>query len=414
MSCALVVAPLLVLTACGESGHPLAAVPYDASSDVVVGVGRPLGGDGGEKRPVDADRPLEVTAEDGGARLTDVLAVDGDGRRVAGELAEDGSGWRSTTPLVAGAAYTVRVSTESADGRPGRRTVRFDTGDATGGKRLKVAFGPESGTYGVGQPVTAELSRAVSEPEQRRLVERGLRVRSQPRTEGAWHWVDDRKLHYRPKEYWPARATVTVRSALAGVRIRKNLHGAADASLTLRTGDRVEAVADAAALEMRVERNGEVARTMPITTGKAGFRTRNGTKVILGRDSFVRMRSTSIGIGRGSSEFYDLPVHWATRLTWSGEYVHGAPWSTGSQGYANVSHGCTGMSTADAKWFFDNVRRGDLVTHVNTEGSRMPAFGNGFGDWNLDWEEWRAGSALLTDSRPDADPAAAARLRPQL
>ncbi len=36
------------------------------------------------------------------------------------------------------------------------------------------------------------------------------------------------------------------------------------------------------------------------------------------------------------------------RLTYSGEFIHAAPWSVGSQGSANVSHGCTGMSTANA------------------------------------------------------------------
>src|SRR3546814_4973900 len=39
---------------------------------------------------------------------------------------------------------------------------------------------------------------------------------------------------------------------------------------------------------------------------------------------------------------------WAMRLTYSGEFIHAAPWSVGSQGSANVSHGCTGMSTENA------------------------------------------------------------------
>ncbi|MEE1928682.1 Ig-like domain-containing protein [Streptomyces sp. TRM 70351] len=396
--CALLLAPALALTACGDSSDPLAAKPYDAAGHVAVSAG------GKDTRTVDADEPLEVTATGDDGRITDVIVTDTAGRHVRGELTDDGTRWRSTAPLVAGIRYSVRVSTENDNGRPGRSTVTFETRTPPRNRQLSVELGPEPGTYGVGQPITAELGRAVREPVQRRIVERALRVRSTPEVTGSWHWVDDKKLHYRPKEYWPAHTSITVESRLTGVRVRENLYGGEAAPLKLRTGDRVEALADAAALRMTVKRNGEVVNTFPITTGKEGFRTRNGTKVILGRQPFVRMRSTSIGIGPGSADFYDLPVHWAARLTWSGEYVHAAPWSVGSQGYANVSHGCTGMSTGDARWFYENVRPGDLVTHVNTEGTAMPAFGNGFGDWNLSWDEWRAGSALHAAAAGPAKP----------
>lgn len=76
---------------------------------------------------------------------------------------------------------------------------------------------------------------------------------------------------------------------------------------------------------MTVYRNGRVINTLPITTGKPGFETRNGVKVVLGKERFVRMRSTSIGIAEGSSDSYDMDVYYATRVTWSGEYVHAAP-----------------------------------------------------------------------------------------
>ncbi|CAM5260124.1 hypothetical protein SNARM312S_05783 [Streptomyces narbonensis] len=42
--------------------------------------------------------------------------------------------------------------------------------------------------------------------------------------------------------------------------------------------------------------------TIPVTTGKPGFSTRNGIKVVLGKEYYVRMRGTSIGISEGSSE----------------------------------------------------------------------------------------------------------------
>ncbi|WP_455355488.1 Ig-like domain-containing protein [Streptomyces sp. SYSU K217416] len=407
LSCTVVVLSLGVgAAACdGSGGNPLSARPYDAAGQVAFN--HTAG-----SRPTDPDRPLEVTAKGEDSRITDVTATDAAGRHVAGELSADGSRWHSTTPLAAGAHYTVRVSTEDDEGAPGRRTLSFHTAPAQ--NLLKVEFGPKAGKYGVGQPVTAKLSRAVKDKAARAVVERGLSVRSTPSVEGAWHWVDDRELHFRPKEYWPANASIEVRSNLEGIRVGNKIHGAAAKPLTITTGDRLEAITDAASHQMTVLRNGEVIKTIPVTTGKPGFSTRNGVKVVLGREYFVRMRGTSVGIPEGSAESYDLPVYYATRVTWSGEYVHAAPWSVGSQGYANVSHGCTGMSTGNAAWFFNTVREGDIVKVINSSGEEMAPFGNGFGDWNLPWGEWRKGSSLLAGTPEGRTAVDAARLRAEI
>ncbi|MBA8943165.1 Ig-like domain-containing protein [Streptomyces calvus] len=392
------------VTGCSSEGNPLSAEPYDAADRIS------FTGAVGDGRKADPDKPLEVVAEDADGRITDVTARDAAGRYVAGELAADGSRWHSTSPLAADAQYTVRVSTEDEDGAPGRKVLTFTTGRPSSTKHLAVTFGPEAGTYGVGQPVTAELNAPVRDPAQRAVVERALKVESTPAVTGAWHWVDDKKLHYRPKDYWPAHATVNVRSTLEGLKIGDRLRGGAAEPLTLRIGDRVIAVTDAATHQLTVYKNGEAVKQIPVTTGKPGFETRNGVKVVLAKERFVRMRSTTVGIAEGSAESYDLDVHFATRVTWSGEYVHAAPWSVGSQGYANVSHGCVGMNTANAEWFFDTVREGDLVEVVNSAGDTMEPFGNGYGDWNLDWTRWQAGSALTTGTAPGRQETA--RLRP--
>ncbi|MFG2191213.1 Ig-like domain-containing protein [Streptomyces sp. NPDC048639] len=397
-SCALLIAPLAIFAGACDDGHPLSATPYDAADQIAFNAD-----DGGKIEP---DKPLEISAKDDDGRITDVTATDAAGRYVRGELSADGTRWRSTSPLAAGAHYTVRVSTEDDDGAPGRRTIGFDTKPA--GKLLKVSLGPDSGTYGVGQPVTAELSHPVKSAEERATVERALKVDSQPHVEGGWTWANDKTLHFRPREYWPAGATVEVRSQLDGIKVGKRYGGSAK-PLKITIGDRVEAITDAGAHTLTVKRNGKVIRTIPVTTGKPGYDTRNGVKVVLAKESFVRMTSASIG----ASDFYDLPVYWATRVTWSGEYLHAAPWSTGSQGAANVSHGCTGMSTEAAKWFFDTVKVGDVVQVVGSNGDMMTPFDNGFGDWNVDWAKWRKGSAVVpAGSHVDSTPADSARLRP--
>ncbi|MEU2283945.1 Ig-like domain-containing protein [Streptomyces sp. NPDC013178] len=400
----LVIALVEGATACDSDGNPLASRPYDATDQVS------FNGPRGEGRKADPDKPLEITAQKSGERITDVTAMDAAGRYVAGELSADGSRWHSTEPLAANSRYTVRVSTENKDGAPGRRVLTFDTGTPTTKQLLTVTFGPQAGTYGVGQPVTAELSQPIKDPGQRAVVERALKVDSEPSVQGAWHWVDDKQLHYRPKEYWPAHTAIRVHSNLNGIKVGHRLWGGGAKDLELTIGDRVIALTDASAHSLTVFKNGEEIKRIPVTTGKPGFETRNGVKVVLGKEYFVRMRGTTVGIAEGSAESYDLPVYYATRVTWSGEYVHAAPWSVGSQGYANVSHGCTGMSTANAAWFFANVRQGDVVQVVNSYGHTMETFGNGFGDWNIDWAKWSTGSALTTgEHRPEQD---TSRLRP--
>ncbi|MFD5076519.1 Ig-like domain-containing protein [Streptomyces sp. NPDC058371] len=394
-------------TACSSDGNPLSAKPYDAAGQIA------FNGPAGGSRKADPDKPLEVTSRGSDGRITDVIAVDATGRYLAGRLSADGRRWHSTSPLAADAHYTVSVSTEDEDGAPGRKVLSFDTSKPSTKKRLDVTFGPDAGKYGVGQPVTAELSAPIKDKASRAIVERALKVDSTPAVEGAWHWVDDKELHFRPKEYWPTNATIQAHANLAGIKIGDRMWGGNAKPLKLTTGDRVIAVTDAAAHSMTVYKNGEEINEIPVTTGKPGFETRNGVKVVLGKEYFVRMRGTSIGISEGSSDSYDLPVYYATRVTWSGEYVHAAPWSTGSQGSANVSHGCTGMSTANAAWFFENVRAGDIVKVQNSNGDMMDPFGNGFGDWNLDWKRWRTGSALLGGTPDGPRPEDRARLRPE-
>ena len=142
---------------------------------------------------------------------------------------------------------------------------------------------------------------------------------------------------------------------------------------------------------MKVFSNGKLLRTIPITTGKEGFTTRSGTKVIIEKFESKRMNSETVGIT--GSEAYDIDnVQCAMRLTYSGEFIHAAPWSVGSQGYANVSHGCTGMSTEQAALALLDQQRGDVVEYTGTD--RPMAFTNGYGDWNKSFGEYSRGSAL--------------------
>ena len=144
---------------------------------------------------------------------------------------------------------------------------------------------------------------------------------------------------------------------------------------------------------MRVFRNGTLARTIPITAGKPGFETRSGTKIIVEKVRTKQMDAATIGIERDDPEYYNIPdVQFAMRVTYTGEFLHAAPWSVSDQGRANVSHGCIGMSLDNARWLYEQSHPGDLVKVTGTE--RQLEYGNGWTDWNVSFKEYKAGSAL--------------------
>ncbi|WP_425556103.1 Ig-like domain-containing protein [Kitasatospora nipponensis] len=367
-------------------------------------------------RDAEPGKPFTVTAESGDT-VTDVTLTGPDGRQVPGVLEAGGHGWHSAGPLAPGTRYTAVIAAADGDGARGEMTAVVSVKAAA--KLLNAALGPDLGqeVYGVGEPLTVQLSEEVKDPAARQQVERALTVVSSPAVTGAWYWVDNKNLHFRPKDFWPANTRVKLTYDAQGRSIDGSMYGGSLSTVSFRTGDRVEALVDASSDQLTFKRNGEVVNTIPVTTGKPGFDTRNGIKVVLGQERVVQMSSETIGIAKGSSESYDLKVEWATRVTWSGEYVHAAPWSVGSQGVENVSHGCTGMSTDNAKWFFEQTRVGDIVQVVNSQGHAMEPFGNGFGDWNLSWDAWLKGSALgqaIDTSGPAPSAQSAATLRPEV
>jgi len=84
-------------------------------------------------------------------------------------------------------------------------------------------------------------------------------------------------------------------------------------------------------------------------------------------------------------------VPYALRLTLSGEFLHSAPWNS-SIGSANLSHGCTNVTIDDARWFYENIQRGDPVITKNGKGFSPLWDGAGAG-WNVPWTAWKAMAA---------------------
>ena len=166
----------------------------------------------------------------------------------------------------------------------------------------------------------------------------------------------------------------------------------ANRTVKFRTGSSMISVVDVDRHTLTVWRNGKKARVIPVSTGKDGFQTRNGTKVILEKHTLKIMDASTIGISQSDPEYYRLEVPYAMRVTWSGEFLHAAPWSNGGQGRDNVSHGCVGMSMSNAIWLFDQSHRRRRRQGDGSPRTLEP--GNGYTDWNVSWSDWLAGSAL--------------------
>jgi lipoprotein-anchoring transpeptidase ErfK/SrfK len=332
------------------------------------------------------DTHAKVVADSG--RLRAVTVIAGGGRRLAGKLDEDGRSWVSTGALAPATRYRVVADAVDDAGTPARERTTFTT--LRPRAELRAAIMPLDGeTVGVGLPIGVWFNQPVAD---RAGVERRLQVSSSKRVTGAWHWFNDREVHYRPKSYWPAGAKVTLAARLAGTDAGGGLWGVADRTVSFRIGERRVSVVDVRSHRMKVTSGGRTLRTLPVSTGREKYPTTNGVHFVIEKNAVKLMDSSTVGIPRNSPGGYYQKVAWSVRISNSGEFVHAAPWSTGSQGRANVSHGCVNLSTANAAWYFRLTRRGDVV---EVRGSpKRPGASFGVADWNMSWSRWLAGSAL--------------------
>ena len=335
---------------------------------------------------VPLDAPLTFGATGGTLGSVTVTSPVGDlaGKVVAGS-------WTATGRLEPGTDYTVRATVTRGDGRDVERTSRFRTVDLTLDEQTYAAIAPLDGeTVGVGMPVVVTFDLPVTD---RALFEKHMHVTSAPAQRGSWYWLSEREAHWRPMSYWKPGTDVSVDLDINSLPAGNGIYGQESRSIDFSIGDSVVSRVDVRTHTMRTFVNGELARTMPISAGKAGWETRSGTKVVIEKFRRKRMNAATIGVDKDDPEYYNLAnVQYALRVTYSGEFLHAAPWSTGSQGSANVSHGCVGMSLADARWLYDLTSRGDVVEVTGSD--RSMTLENGYGDWNLSPADWKSGSAL--------------------
>lgn len=331
--------------------------------------------------------PVTVKALEG--TLTDVVMTNEDGKVVESEFNADRTSWSTAEDLGYNRTYTI-VATDS-EGQT--TTATFYTTTPTEVADVALAPLPDS-VVGVGQTIGFYFTSTVPD---RQAAQDAITVTTDPPVEGAFFWLNNSTLRWRPAEYWTPGTKVTVKVDLYGEDLGDGVYGGSENETNFTIGDEVIAVADDNTKQLTISRNGVVERTMPISMGSAKFPTPNGTYMVGDHNSEMIMDSSSYGLAVDSPDGYRTKVQYATQMSWSGIYVHSAPWSIWAQGSQNVSHGCLNVSPDNAKWFLDNTKRGDIVMVRNTQGGTLSGY-DGLGDWNIPWEEWKKGNADQTSA----------------
>jgi lipoprotein-anchoring transpeptidase ErfK/SrfK len=332
---------------------------------------------------VDPSKPVTVTVADG--TITSVQLSGG--QETSGTLSGDKSTWTSNGALAVDTSYQLQIQAADQNGASVNKTVSFSTLKPTATLGVLEMWPGDGVSVGVGQPIRVQFTNYVPQ-SYRAAVEKACVVTTTPAVAGAWHWVTTDTMDWRPQQFWQTGTQISVALNLAGVRAGDHQFFVHSHTLKFDVRDTdLRLIIDAKAYKATAYENGKVVRTFPIDTGENDprFITWSGVFAVLGKGNPVEMKGDY-----GNGDKYDELVNWATQITYSGTYVHAAPWD-GQIGEVNSSHGCIHCNTVDATWFYNLAQVGDVVQITGT--SKTVDVTNGFGDFTGSWSSWLSGSA---------------------
>ncbi len=311
-----------------------------------------------------------------------LLAPAAGGTPVKGTVSADGSTWSTLEPLKFNTKYGFSYTVVDGAGRETKKTQSFTT-VSTPNEADASVYPLNGSVMGSGQPIEINFSEPVLN---KAAMEKAVKVTVSSKQKVAWHWYSDQKVRIRPEKFWASGTKVTVDLALFGKEFGNGMIGNSNVKVSYTTGPQRIAVVDDVTKTMSVYIDGKLAHTAPVTLGGPDWLSPTGYAVIMEQQRYSKFNAGSIGLKPGDKGYYPpLTVERANRLTNSGVYVHQAlPSAYAYVGSVNVSHGCVGLLPADAAWFFDNMRTGDLVQVLNTGAPAVEPL-EGFGDWNIPW-----------------------------
>ncbi|WP_203816158.1 L,D-transpeptidase [Paractinoplanes ferrugineus] len=338
-----------------------------------------------EAKDVVAITDVKYTSED--PENTTVSVTDSKGAEVKGTLDKDAKVWKPEKALDYGTKYTVTVNGTAAAGKGGSTSSTFTT-MAKPSKTIRVtSFLGDAQKVGVAMPLIIKFSKSIPE-KYRAEVERRMPVTATPAQEGTWGWISPTEVHYRPKVYWKANSKVFYKVQLAGVPLGGDYYGKSDLTVDLNIGRSFVMTVSNKTKQMTVKQDGKVIKTIPVSLGKSTTPSSSGTMVVMEKLKHTVFDTTDTDPKNG----YKTPIDFAQRITWSGQFIHAAPWSEGKQGRTNVSHGCVNVSEAMGAWLFDRTMMGDPITVSGTEEKLKD--GNGWTDWSLSYDQFKKKSYL--------------------
>ncbi|HET6504773.1 MAG TPA: Ig-like domain-containing protein [Amycolatopsis sp.] len=351
----------------GSSAHPakLTTQPANGATDV------------------SPTTPAKITVADG--TIENVTLSKPDGGTVDGQLAADRLSWSTTEPLGYGKTYTWHGTAVGSDRTPTEISGSFSTLSPARQISGTLNVGDEK-SYGIAMPIVLTFSGKVTD---KAAVERQLSVETTPKTDGAWAWLSDTAVHWRPKDYWQPGTQVKVAANLYGVNTGNGAYGKQDVTAGFTIGRSEIVKGDTRTHHIQVIRDGQQIADYPVSFGldsDPGRVTHSGIHVVMEKYPTYSMSNPRYG-------YYDVNVPWAVRISNNGEFIHGLAASVWAQGKMNVSHGCLNLSPARAKEYYDGALMGDPVEIVGSSQPLTPADGD-YADWTYSWQDWSRLSAL--------------------
>lgn len=336
---------------------------------------------------VTIDSPVSVTVADG--VLAAVTMVNDKGKAISGQLSPDGLHWSTTEPLGYNRRYTLNAKALGLSGAASQQ-MTFQTSSPAHLTMPYVSPG-DGEVVGIGESVAVRFDENIAN---RVAAEKAIIITTNPPVEGAFYWLNSREVRWRPERFWKPGTIVSVAVNTYGVDLGGGMFGEGNVKTYFTVGDEVVGTVDDITKILTVRINGEVVKTMPTSMGKDSTPTANGVYIVGARYRHIIMDSSTYGVPVNSPNGYRTDVDWATQISYSGVFVHSAPWSVGAQGHTNTSHGCLNVSPSNAQWFYEHIKRGDVVEVMNTVGGTLPGT-EGLGDWNIPWDQWHAGNAKV-------------------
>lgn len=382
------VVAVLGLTACTSGGGETNATNGKGTTDSPAGQAAP-------KPPakitldpasgaadVSPTAPIKVSVADG--TIETLTLTNPDGKQVVGQLAPDAMSWTVGEPLGYSKTYTWAGTAKGTDGKSAPISGSFTT--VTPARQVDASLNVGDGkTYGVGMPISITFDRDVTDKAN---VQKALTVTTSVPTEGAWAWLSDRTVHWRPKAYWQPGTQVSLVAKLYGTSLGDGKYGTEDRTANFTIGRSQIVQANTQTHRLVVIRDGAQVADFPASYGlesDPGRVTNSGTHIVMSKHETYSMSNPKY-------DYENVVVPWAVRISNNGEFIHGYAPSIPNQGKRNVSHGCANLSPANAKIYFDSAMTGDPVEITGSTQQLGPEDGDYY-DWAVPWDQWLAKTA---------------------